>query len=64
MVYVRPTPTTTGFGISGITGNNFDDNLLVTKKYIDELFNSISNTGHYLSGYDVFNYNDVFYPEH
>jgi hypothetical protein len=25
---------------------------------------SIADTGHYLSGYDVFNYNNEFHPEH
>jgi hypothetical protein len=41
MVYVPPATTTSGFDTSGITGHNPDDNLLVTKKYVDDLFNSL-----------------------
>jgi hypothetical protein len=45
MVYVPPGSTTTsGSGTSGISGNIYANSLLVTKKYVDDLFNSISNS--------------------
>jgi hypothetical protein len=40
MVCVPLATTTSGFDTSGISSNNFVDSLLVTKKYVDDLFNS------------------------
>jgi hypothetical protein len=47
---------------------NPDDNKLITKKYLDSAMpdsfltinntDAIANTGHYIAGYDVYNYNN------
>jgi hypothetical protein len=41
MVYIPP--ETLPIDVSGITEHNPDDYKLVTKKYVDDLFNSLSN---------------------
>jgi hypothetical protein len=44
MVYVPLATTTSGFDVSGITAHNPDDDKLVTKKYVDDLFSFLSNS--------------------
>jgi hypothetical protein len=41
MVYVPLATTTSGYDVSGMTARNQDDDKLVTKKYVDDLFNSL-----------------------
>jgi hypothetical protein len=41
-VYIPP--ETLPIDVSGITGHNPDDDKLVTKKYVDDLFSSLSNS--------------------
>jgi hypothetical protein len=42
MVYIPP--ETLPIDVSGITVHNPDDDKLVTKKYVDDLFNSLQNS--------------------
>jgi hypothetical protein len=42
MVYIPP--ETLPIDVSGIIGHNPDDDKLVTKKYVDDLFSSSSNS--------------------
>jgi hypothetical protein len=41
MVYVPLASSTSGYNVSGMTAHNPDDDKLVTKKYVDDLFNSL-----------------------
>jgi hypothetical protein len=73
-VYVQP--QTGPFDLIVVEVPNPDDNKLITKKYLDYTIPdsfvtindtaAITNTGHYLSGYDVYNHNNeinpIYYP--
>jgi hypothetical protein len=41
MVYVPLATTTSGYNVSGITDHKPDDDKLLTKKYVDDLFSSL-----------------------